>query len=77
MQIVAWGDRIGYYAINRSSAMSGKSGLYANIAKKKKRIENGSGESMRKAGSKGAPTAKNFKESAKTAKKKSGKKGKK
>jgi hypothetical protein len=45
-------------------------GLYANIAAKKKRIAEGSGEKMRKVGSKGAPTAKDFKESAKTTKKK-------
>jgi len=45
-------------------------GLYANINAKRKRIAAGSGEKMRKAGSKGAPTAKAFKESAKTAKKK-------
>lgn len=44
-----------------------KPGLYANIYHKKKRIEAGSGEKMRKVGSKGAPTAKAFKESAKTA----------
>ena len=43
-------------------------GLYANINAKKKRIAAGSGETMRKVGSKGAPTAKDFKESAKTAK---------
>jgi hypothetical protein len=47
-----------------------KIGLYANIVAKKKRIAEGSGEKMRKVGSKGAPTAKAFKESAKTAKKK-------
>jgi len=46
-----------------------KPGLYANIAAKKKRIAAGSGETMRKVGSKGAPTAKNFKKAAKTAKK--------
>ena len=46
-----------------------KPGLYANIAAKKKRIAAGSGEKMRKVGSKGAPTAKNFKQAAKTAKK--------
>lgn len=46
-----------------------KEGLYANINKKKARIEAGSGEKMRKPGSKGAPTDKAFKESAKTAKK--------
>jgi len=47
-----------------------KRGLYANINAKRKRIEAGSGEKMRKPGSKGAPSAKDFKESAKTAKKK-------
>ena len=46
-----------------------KPGLYANIAKKKRRIAAGSGEKMRKVGAKGAPTAKAFRESAKTAKK--------
>ena len=45
-------------------------GLYSNIHAKKKRIAAGSGETMRKAGSKGAPTSKNFKAAAKTAKKK-------
>ena len=50
--------------------MANKPGLYANIAAKKTRIKAGSGEKMRKVGSKGAPTAKAFKESAKTAKKK-------
>jgi hypothetical protein len=45
-----------------------KNGLYANIHKKQARIAAGSGEHMRKPGSKGAPTAKDFKESAKTAK---------
>jgi hypothetical protein len=44
--------------------------LYANIAAKKARIKAGSGEKMRKVGSKGAPTAKDFKDAAKTAKKK-------
>jgi hypothetical protein len=44
-------------------------GLYSNIAAKKERIKEGSGEKMRKPGTKGAPTAKAFKESAKTAKK--------
>jgi hypothetical protein len=47
-----------------------KNGLYANIHAKQKRIVEGSGEKMRKVGSKGAPTAKAFKQSAKTAKKK-------
>ena len=45
-------------------------GLYANIHAKRKRIAGGSGEKMRKPGSKGAPTAKAFKQAAKTAKKK-------
>ena len=45
-----------------------KPGLYANINAKKDRIAAGSGEKMRKPGAKGAPTAKAFKESAKTAK---------
>jgi hypothetical protein len=45
-------------------------GLYANIHAKRKRIEAGSGERMRKPGSKGSPTAKAFRQSAKTAKKK-------
>jgi hypothetical protein len=47
-----------------------KPGLYANIAAKRRRIKAGSGEKMRKVGSKGAPSAKDFIESAKTAKKK-------
>jgi hypothetical protein len=46
-----------------------KQGLYANINAKRERIKAGSGEKMRTPGAKGAPTAKAFKESAKTAKK--------
>ena len=49
--------------------MAKKKGLYANIHAKRKRIKAGSGEKMRKPGSKGAPTAANFKRAAKTAKK--------
>lgn len=49
--------------------MATKPGLYANIAAKRKRIAAGSGEKMRKVGSKGAPSAQNFKDAAKTAKK--------
>ena len=45
--------------------------LYRNIHAKRKRIAAGSGEKMRKKGAKGAPTAKAFKQAAKTAKKKS------
>ena len=48
-------------------------GLYANIHKKRKRIESQKAagktpERMRKVGSKGAPTAQAFRNSAKTAK---------
>jgi len=43
-------------------------GLYDNIHAKRERIAKGSGEKMRKPGSKGAPTAKAFKQAAKTAK---------
>jgi hypothetical protein len=46
-----------------------KNGLYANIHAKQERIKNGSDEKMRKPGTKGAPTAKAFSESAKTVKK--------
>ena len=49
--------------------MATKPGLYSNIANKKARIKAGSGEKMRKVGSKGAPSAKDFKDAAKTAKK--------
>jgi len=47
-----------------------KPGLYANIHAKRERIKAGSGEKMRTVGAKGAPTAKAFRESAKTALKK-------
>ena len=50
--------------------MKKPAGLYANINAKKARIAAGSGEKMRKPGDPGAPTAKAFRESAKTAKKK-------
>lgn len=50
--------------------MASKPGLYANIWAKRKRIAEGSGEKMRKPGAKGAPTAKAFRESMKTALKK-------
>jgi hypothetical protein len=49
-------------------AEGGKVGLYANINAKRKRIAKGSGEKMRRVGSKGAPTAQAFVNSAKTAK---------
>jgi hypothetical protein len=44
-------------------------GLYANIHAKRKRIAEGSGEKMKKPGTKGAPTKKAFTQSAKTSKK--------
>jgi hypothetical protein len=61
-------------ATTRSKTMATKPGLYANIHAKQERIEKqkaagGKVETMRKPGTKGAPTAKNFKEAAKTAKK--------
>lgn len=49
--------------------MANKPGLYANINAKRARIAAGSGEKMRKPGTAGAPTAKAFRQSAKTAKK--------
>ena len=48
-------------------AEGGRVGLYANINAKRKRIAEGSGEHMRKPGSKGAPTNQAFVQSAKTA----------
>ena len=53
-------------------AGGGKPGLYANIHAKRKRIAAGSGERMRRKGEKGAPTAENFRQAAKTAKKAGG-----
>jgi hypothetical protein len=50
--------------------MATKPGLYANIHAKQARIKAGSKEKMRKVGAKGAPTAKDFVKSAKTAKRK-------
>jgi hypothetical protein len=50
-------------------AKGGKVGLYDNINAKRKRIAAGSGEKMRKAGAKGAPSNQDFINSAKTAKK--------
>lgn len=51
-----------------------KPGLYANINAKRERIKEGSGEKMRKPGSKGAPSEADFKAAAKTAKPPKGKK---
>jgi hypothetical protein len=50
-------------------AKGGKVGLYENIHRKQARIAAGSGEKMRKPGTKGAPTKADFIKSAKTAKK--------
>jgi len=50
--------------------MATKKGLYANIHAKRARIKAGSGETMRKPGTKDAPTKQDFIKSAKTAKKK-------
>jgi hypothetical protein len=55
--------------ISKEIIMASKPGLYANIHAKRERIKAGSGEKMNKVGSKNAPTAKDFKDSAKTAKK--------
>ena len=57
-QLAGWGTK-----------MATKPGLYANVHAKQERIKAGSGEKMRKPGTPGAPTKKDFKESAKTAKK--------
>jgi len=46
-----------------------KNGLYANIHAKRERIKKGSGERMKKAGEEGRPSAQDFKDAAKTAKK--------
>lgn len=51
-----------------------KPGLYANIHAKRKRIEKGSGEKMKKAGEKGRPSKQDFKKAKKTAKLRVGKK---
>lgn len=59
------------YSVKRGAEKhkdGGRPGLYANIHAKRERIEAGSGERMRKPGSKGAPTAADFKAAAKTAK---------
>ena len=60
---------VAVYLVHGWEAKMAKTGLYANIHAKQERIKAGSGEKMRKPGAKGAPTAKDFKDSAKTAKK--------
>ena len=62
------GKKFPYTKAGKAAAKKAETGLYENINSKRKRIEAGSGEKMRKPGSKGAPTAKAFKQSAKTAK---------
>jgi hypothetical protein len=61
-------SKIANYSYGGRIKKAGGGGLYANIHAKKKRIAAGSGETMRKPGTKGAPTAANFKRAAKTAK---------
>tara|TARA_R100001594_G_scaffold54205_1_gene87789 strand:- start:441 stop:764 length:324 start_codon:yes stop_codon:yes gene_type:complete len=56
-------QRKAIYASKAESAMKKKKGLWDNIHAKRKRIKGGSGEKMRKPGSKGAPTDKALKES--------------
>jgi hypothetical protein len=55
-------------AVDEEIVSEEKPGLYANIHAKRKRIAAGSGERMRKPGSKGAPTAKSFRDAQKTVK---------
>ena len=52
-----------------------KQGLYANIHAKRKRIAAGSGERMAPKGNKSRPSAKDFKQAAKTAKRPTKKRG--
>jgi hypothetical protein len=63
-----WSQKIG----GGKPAPFKEGGLYENIHRKRERIAEGSGEKMRRVGSKGAPTADAFKQSAKTAKMKDG-----
>ena len=60
------------YSTQREAKKADGGGLYANIHAKRERIAEGSGERMRKVGSKGAPTADAFKQAAKTVKMKGG-----
>ncbi len=62
------GKKFPYTKAGKAAAEKAEKGLYANINAKKKRIAAGSGEKMRKPGQKGAPTAKAFIRSARTAK---------
>jgi len=64
-------QKVGKEFIRADKGMK-EGGLYENIHRKQQRIAEGSGEKMRRVGSKGAPTAEAFKQSAKTVKKKEG-----
>jgi len=64
-------QKVGKEFVAADKKMKG-GGLYANIHAKQERIAHGSGEKMRKPGSSGAPSAADFKESEKTAKKAKG-----
>ena len=70
-----WGKTGKVYKTKAAAEKQGKAiyasgyaegGLYANIHAKRKRIAAGSGEKMRRPGTKGAPTAEAFKQAAKT-----------
>ena len=55
--------------MKKKKGKSKRPGLWANIHAKRKRIKAGSKERMRKPGSKGAPTKKNFRQARSTTKK--------
>jgi hypothetical protein len=67
------GKKVPDFAADGVGKMANGGGLYANIHAKRERIEDGSKEKMRKPGAKGAPSASDFKDAAKTAKKDGGK----
>jgi hypothetical protein len=62
------GKKVPFFAADGVGKMANGGGLYANIHAKRERIEDGSKEKMRKPGAKGAPSASDFKDAAKTAK---------
>jgi hypothetical protein len=69
------GDKVGHkfkiVRARKQGVAEAKQGLYANVQAKRRRIKQGSGERMRKPGTKGAPTAQAWRDAAKTAKKES------
>ncbi len=67
------GKKVPFFAADGVGKMAAGGGLYANIHAKRERIEHGSKEKMRDAGDEGAPSSKDFKDAAKTAKKDGGK----